>query len=162
MNETLTYDAVIGTPVAHIQLGILTQDSAVQTIDILSNNLEPNAAKSRFGRRVTTLLQAYFDNPHIELSLPLSRAGTAFQQRVWASLRSIRPGATCNYGEIATRLASSPRAVGNACRANPVPIIVPCHRVVAQQSLGGYCGESSNKPGPKLSFKAWLLKHEQC
>ena len=58
---------------------------------------------------------------------------------------------------LAKWLKSGPRAVGNACRANPIPIIIPCHRVVAQNHIGGYSGETQ---GRKLDIKKWLLQHE--
>ena len=61
------------------------------------------------------------------------------------------------YGEMAKKLDSSPRAVGNACRANPLPIIIPCHRVVSQSGIGGYGGHTE---GEVLAIKEWLLHHE--
>ncbi|MGD8812578.1 MAG: methylated-DNA--[protein]-cysteine S-methyltransferase, partial [Thioalkalispiraceae bacterium] len=83
--------------------------------------------------------------------------GTSFQQKVWKTMLNIPPGKVMSYGEIAKKLNSSPRAVGNACRANPLPLLVPCHRVVSQAGLGGYGGETSGK---RLAIKRWLLSHE--
>jgi len=88
-------------------------------------------------------------------SLPLALRGTAFQLRVWQELRQIHWGRTISYGELAARLGKpqGPRAVGQAVGANPVAIIVPCHRVVAADgTLGGY--------GGGLHRKRWLLLHE--
>ncbi len=89
--------------------------------------------------------------------LPLAPTGTPFQQRVWRALREIAPGQRLTYGELAARLGTSARAVGNACRANPLPLLVPCHRVVAANGLGGFAGE---REGTRLEIKRWLLEHE--
>lgn len=102
-------------------------------------------------------LLAYFANPQHDFALTLGLEGTAFQQRVWAALRRIPAGSVRTYGELAVALSTAPRAIGMACRANPCPIVVPCHRVVAKQGLGGFAGESA---GARLAIKAWLLRHE--
>jgi methylated-DNA-[protein]-cysteine S-methyltransferase len=102
-------------------------------------------------------LAAYFADGRAGFHLPLSVQGTAFQQRVWAALRAIPAGCTRTYGDIARELGSAPRAVGQACRANPLPIMVPCHRVVGRSGLGGFAGDTS---GRKLAVKRWLLSHE--
>ncbi len=89
---------------------------------------------------------------------PLAPAATPFQQRVRAALIAIAPGCRMTYGELARFLGSSARAVGGACRANPIPLLVPCHRVVAACGVGGYAGAVD---GPRLEFKRWLLAHER-
>ena len=83
--------------------------------------------------------------------------GTPFQRRVWQVLQKIPSGSTMTYGEVAQQIGSGARAVGNACRANPCPLIVPCHRVVGVDGLGGFSGE---RGGEKLEIKRWLLQHE--
>jgi methylated-DNA-[protein]-cysteine S-methyltransferase len=88
-------------------------------------------------------------------SLAVDAGGTPFQQRVWAALRRIPPGRTISYRDLATMagVPAATRAVGGANGANPVPLIVPCHRVIAANGrLGGY--------GGGLDRKAWLLRHE--
>jgi methylated-DNA-[protein]-cysteine S-methyltransferase len=91
--------------------------------------------------RARDSLDAYFAGSLTEFDLPCAPAGTAFQKRVWDEMGRIPYGATAAYGEIARRVGSSARAVGNACGANPLPIIVPCHRVLgAGGTLGGYSG----------------------
>lgn len=87
-------------------------------------------------------------------TLPLDPGGTDFQCRVWAEMQKIEPGRVKTYGEIAKSLNSSAQAVGNACGANPIPILIPCHRVVAQNSLGGYSGDGG------LDTKTQLLRLE--
>ena len=86
-------------------------------------------------------LQDYFDGLRAGFDLPLAPRGTAYQLRVWDALRSIRPGQTRSYLDIARLLVSGPRAVGQANGRNPIPILIPCHRVVAADgSIGGYSG----------------------
>jgi len=100
-------------------------------------------------------LRAYFHSGADDFkSLPLDPGGTDFQRRVWTEMQKIKPGQVKTYGEIAGTLGSSPRAVGNACGANPIPILIPCHRVVAQNSLGGYTGDGG------LDTKTQLLRLE--
>jgi methylated-DNA-[protein]-cysteine S-methyltransferase len=102
-------------------------------------------------------LGAYFRDPRFRFDLPMESAGTPFQRRVWEVLRAIPSGETRTYGALAAELGTSPRAVGGACRANPVPLVVPCHRVVAADGLGGFSGATA---GPRLAAKRWLLVHE--
>lgn len=86
-------------------------------------------------------LEEYFAGARREFSVPLAPRGTPFQLGVWRSLRTIPFGETISYGELAARLGSAPRAVGAANGANPLPIIVPCHRVIgADGSLTGFGG----------------------
>ncbi len=100
-------------------------------------------------------LQAYFEGHLQQFNLPLKPAGTTFQRRVWAALTAIPCGGTRSYGALAGELGSGPRAVARACAANPIPIIIPCHRVIgADGSLTGYSG------GSGIDTKAWLLRHE--
>jgi methylated-DNA-[protein]-cysteine S-methyltransferase len=102
-------------------------------------------------------LSAYFSNPHMVFTVPIRLQGTAFQQKVWDFLRTIPVGKTVTYKELAQSVHSSARAVGNACRENPLPIIIPCHRVVGQACLGGFHGQTI---GLWLEVKRWLLEHE--
>jgi methylated-DNA-[protein]-cysteine S-methyltransferase len=92
-------------------------------------------------RRARDQLQDYFDGKRLTFDLPLAPQGSDFQKRVWAALCAIPPGETRSYADIARAIGSAPRAVGGANGANPIPIIIPCHRVVAADgSLGGYSG----------------------
>jgi len=91
--------------------------------------------------RAKSQLETYFDGKSETFDLPLAPAGTAFQQRVWTLMSSISYGKTMSYGEMAKALDSAARAVGMACGANPIPVIIPCHRVLAANGMGGYSGE---------------------
>ena len=106
-------------------------------------------------RAAARQLDRYFRGKLERFELPLSARGTEFQKRVWAMMRDIPFGETATYGGIAMALASGPRAVGMACGRNPIPIIVPCHRVLASGgAIGGYSG------GRGLPTKRHLLALE--
>jgi methylated-DNA-[protein]-cysteine S-methyltransferase len=98
--------------------------------------------------------EAYFTGRLRRFDLPLSPAGSPFEQRVWAAMRQIPYGETRSYGELAMEVGSAPRAIGRACARNPIPIVVPCHRVLGRGGLGGYSG------GAGLPTKTWLLQLE--
>ncbi len=91
--------------------------------------------------RARDQLDAYFEGKLQVFDLPLDPMGTPFQKKVWQALARIPFGATRSYGELASELGTAPRALGGACGRNPIPIIIPCHRVLAgDRSLGGYSG----------------------
>lgn len=100
-------------------------------------------------------LDAYFEGNLRAFSVALKPVGTAFQRRVWAAIAAIPWGETRSYAALAAALGSGPRAVAQACAANPIPVLIPCHRVIgANGSLTGYSG------GSGIDTKAWLLRHE--
>ncbi|MEL5848257.1 MAG: methylated-DNA--[protein]-cysteine S-methyltransferase [Candidatus Igneacidithiobacillus chanchocoensis] len=116
------------------------------------------------GRRhpATQVLDAYFAGDfsryaQLLAQLSIQATGTPYQLRVWHALREIPLGSAYTYGTLAQRLGSAPRAVGQACRHNPVAILIPCHRVVGRHDWGGYGGQRS---GPELEWKQFLLQHE--
>jgi len=149
------FDAVIDSPVG--RLGIRMQGKAVSQLEFLSRRYSLIEADTEQARDVLCSLKAYFDNPGQALEVAVQLSGTPFQHRVWQELRSIPVGKIMSYGALAARLRSGARAVGNACRRNPVPIVVPCHRIVAGNGLGGFAGDSR---GRLISVKRWLLEHE--
>ncbi len=104
--------------------------------------------------RARDQLHRYFDGEITAFELPLLPAGTPYRRRVWQALCEIPYGATRSYAEIAREAGGSPRSVGQANRCNPVPIIIPCHRVLASADLGGYSG------GEGLTTKRYLLALE--
>ena len=107
-------------------------------------------------KQITQEILAYLQRPHAAFSLPAQLAGSAFQQKVWLAIYAIPLGQTRTYSELAAQLQSGPRAVANACGANRLPLLIPCHRVVAKNGLGGFMREDKNG----LSIKRWLLAHE--
>ncbi|WP_207485341.1 methylated-DNA--[protein]-cysteine S-methyltransferase [Arenibaculum pallidiluteum] len=104
--------------------------------------------------RAAAQLADYFAERRRAFDLPLRPAGTDFQRRVWDVLAGIPCGCVATYGEVARRVGSSARAVGGACGANPLPIVIPCHRVVGTGGAGGYSGQGG------LSTKEWLMRFE--
>jgi methylated-DNA-[protein]-cysteine S-methyltransferase len=138
----------------HSLLGDITvseEDGAIVSVDWGWGRDQDETALLRAARRQ---LYSYFDRQLTAFELPLAPCGTAFQQRVWQALCAIPYGRTRSYAELAASLGSAPRAVGQANAANPIPIIIPCHRVVAANGLGGYSG------GDGVSTKRALLELE--
>ncbi|MDB5888682.1 MAG: cysteine methyltransferase [Rhodocyclales bacterium] len=119
---------------------------------ILRSTIAPDTINS-----IERALAAWLDNPGFVFELPLARSGTPFQQRTWQAISRIPTGEIRTYGELSADIGGTPRAVGQACGANPFPIIVPCHRVVAKSGLGGF---ANARDGWLLETKRWLLKHE--
>ena len=111
----------------------------------------PESSPTPLLRQARAEIDAYFAGERQDFDLPLAPRGTEFQRRVWRELAAIPKGRVLTYRELAARLASSPRAIGGACGANPIPIIIPCHRVLARNGLGGYSGAGG------LATKTWLL-----
>jgi methylated-DNA-[protein]-cysteine S-methyltransferase len=99
-------------------------------------------------------LQAYFDGTRTTFDLPLAPQGTPYRRRVWAALCAIPSGQTRTYIDIARIAGGSARSVGQANGANPIPVLIPCHRVIATGGLGGYSG------GDGLVTKQYLLQLE--
>ena len=104
-------------------------------------------------------IQEYLNNPTISLTVNLQKQGTDFRNKVWAEICKIPVGQVLSYSELAGKVGSGARAVANACRDNPFPGIIPCHRVVAVSGLGGYAGETSGK---LLKIKKKLLLIESA
>lgn len=107
--------------------------------------------------KVYLQLQNYLKGQITAFDVPLMTRGSEFQQKVWSELETIPAGQTRTYGEIARKVGSSPRAIGGACRRNPVAVIVPCHRVISSSGAGGYAGDTA---GNNMQVKLWLLAHE--
>jgi methylated-DNA-[protein]-cysteine S-methyltransferase len=149
----MNYQAVIVSPIG--RLGIKVSETHLIGIDFLAAHHAMHPPTRQLAQQVTQELQVYFRTVFFNFTVPYVIVGTRFQKQVWQALVQIPIGKTVTYGELANRLGTSPRAVGNACRANPLPIIIPCHRVVGQKNLGGYYGM-----GETVQPKVWLLEHE--
>lgn len=112
---------------------------------------------SQLEKRIAAELRAYFVDAGAPLDWPLQFDGSDFQQRVWEALRAIPAGSVKTYGQLAAEIGGCAQAVGNACRQNPIPIYIPCHRVVARGGIGGFAGKTAGQP---IRLKRWLLQHE--
>jgi methylated-DNA-[protein]-cysteine S-methyltransferase len=158
MTETFTaYDAIAAAPGFSLGIRCCATEHQVSAIDFLP----PQAIKApttAIAAETIHQLNAYFQDPHFTFNLPLKTSGTPFQRQVWAQIVAIPHGKTRTYGELAKTLQNAPRAVGQACGANPLPIIVPCHRVIAQN--GGLGGFNRQGGGFLVEIKRWLLAHE--
>jgi methylated-DNA-[protein]-cysteine S-methyltransferase len=138
----------------HAPIGDLTvfeQDGAIVALDW---GWVRDQDETALLRRAQEQLDAYFDGALQRFDLPLNPAGTPYRRRVWQALCDIPYGETRCYQQIATVAGGSARSVGQANGANPIPLIIPCHRVVAAGHLGGYSG------GEGLATKRWLLALE--
>ena len=149
------YSAIFTSPVAAI--GIIIHRESLVGMDFLYKNAVSKKPQDTLSREVTRQLQAYFSDSAFCFDLPLNPQGTVFQRTVWDALRKIKAGKTQSYGELADRLSTGARAIGNACRQNPIPVIIPCHRIVSASGIGGYSGQTE---GEMLSRKRWLLAYE--
>lgn len=139
-------------------LGIRTAGGFITGVEYLPLRERAQAPANAVAERACRQLERYLADPQFRFTLPLAPAGTAFRRRVWDALSTIPVGESRTYGEIARRLASAPRAIGGACGANPIALIIPCHRVVGSQgSLGGFMGMTEGNP---IDIKRWLLTHE--
>ncbi len=153
-----TDDAMIQTPFGAVAVSVHNNQLAIELlVRPPSDSLQVTKQSSNIlVKQVCQQIMAYLQNPHQTFNIPLSQHGTAFQQRVWQAIAAIPCGQVRTYGELANAVGSGPRAVANACGANNLPLVVPCHRVVAQSGLGGFM--QSQQGG--LHIKQWLLQHE--
>jgi methylated-DNA-[protein]-cysteine S-methyltransferase len=139
----------------HTPLGDITLSEEEGALVSLDWGWAKDSAPTPLLRRAKTQIDKYFDGKSFEFDLPLNPAGTAFQKRVWRAMSKIPYGHTKTYGDLAKALSSAARAVGGACGANHIPIIIPCHRVLgAAGNLGGYSGDGG------LDTKLALLRIE--
>ena len=134
-----------------IDLTVSEQDGAIVAVDW---GWGRDQTETDLLARARAQLHAYLDGELFAFDLPLAPSGTAYQRRVWAAIADIPYGATRTYAEIARVAGGGPRSVGQANARNPIPIIVPCHRVLATGGIGGYSG------GDGLATKRRLLALE--
>lgn len=140
----------LNTPIG--PLALFEDDGAIVAVDW---GWLPENDETPLLLRAKTQIEDYFAGTRRDFDLPLAPHGTAFQRKVWAALSAIPFGRTRSYGEIARDLGTAPRALGGACGRNPIPLIIPCHRVLAGDGkLGGYSGIDG------VETKEFLLRHE--
>ena len=151
------YQALISAP--GFSIGVRCNEYAIHSIEYLEPCAETSPTNA-LAREAASQLKTYFADADFVIELPLRPSGTAFQRRVWDQISAIPNHQTRTYGELAKALKNAPRAVGQACGANPFPLVVPCHRVVA--TGGGLGGFARQRGGFLLDVKRWLLAHEGC
>jgi methylated-DNA-[protein]-cysteine S-methyltransferase len=140
-----------------MQVAVKTRDDLVSEILYLPPSVAPQPPRTPLAEQAARQLERYREDPDTRFDLPLLIEGTPFQRRLWDALCAIPRGKTLTYGELARRLGGEARAVGQACGDNRLPIIIPCHRVVAANGIGGFAHATG---GYLLEAKRWLLAHE--
>ncbi len=151
------FDARLATPFA--VLGIRTAGELLTGIEYLPRGVATLAPVNKFAAKVCRQIEKYLDDPEFGFALPFEYRGTPFQRRVWQAVHAIPSGRTLTYLEVARQLKSAPRPVGGACGANRIPLVIPCHRVVASGGIGGFMHARGGEP---IKIKQWLLKHENA
>lgn len=154
------FDVTVDFP--RMKVAVRIRDEQVVEIRYLPLSAPSVAAKTPLAERAKRQLEAYLANPDATFDLPLRIEGTPFQRKLWSALREIPRGKTMTYGELARELGAGDdhemsRAVGQACGDNRLPLVIPCHRVVAADGIGGFAHSTG---GYLLEAKRWLLAHE--
>ena len=149
------YHAKLTTPFA--VLGIRTMGERVIDIDYLPSGIAALAPLNKLAERACREIECYLDDPEHVFGLPFEYAGTPFQCKVWRQISAIPAGRTLTYNDVARALKTAPRPVGGACGANRLPIVIPCHRVLGANGIGGFM---RGRGADALSIKRWLLRHE--
>lgn len=150
------FDAILSAPFG--ALGVRVRGDRLAELVFLPPGTTTTASPSPFITQTQRELERYYSNPEHRFELPLFFHGTPFREKVWRALENIPAGSTVTYGDIAKQLGSAPRAVGQAVGDNPLPIIIPCHRVIAAD--GGLGGFNHSRIGYTQDIKRWLLSHE--
>lgn len=150
------YDAILPAPMCH--LGVCFSDDSLTQLVFLAQDTSTTPKLDSRVRQLASDLDAYWNDPAHTFRVQFALQGTPFQIRVWQALTGIPAGQPTTYGALAKQLGTAARAVGQACGSNSLPIVIPCHRVVAASGLGGFMHASSGAP---LDVKTWLLAHER-
>jgi methylated-DNA-[protein]-cysteine S-methyltransferase len=140
----------ISTPAG--QLVLYSQQGVISKAD-----WEPDDDLCPQDHEIQRQFKQYWLNSDKHINIKLLKQGSAYRHKVWTELCKIPFGETITYSALAKKIDSSARAVGNACRDNPYPVIIPCHRVVSVSGLGGYCGQTD---GDFMAIKDKLLTYE--
>lgn len=149
------YDALINAPFGAVAISVHGNQLTINLL-IESPSVENQPSTHPLVKQAYEQIMQYLRQPTAKIDLPIKVYGTAFQQRVWQAVVAIPAGQTYTYGQLAKKIGSGPRAVANACGANNVPLVIPCHRVVAQHGIGGFMQGKQNA----VLIKQWLLAHE--
>jgi methylated-DNA-[protein]-cysteine S-methyltransferase len=152
----MRFQAIISAPFG--KLGIRCSDTDLLGIEFLPGKTKAQAPLGEMAKAICAELEAYLADARHEIDLPFELDGSHHQCSVWQAMLEIPCGQTLTYGELAKKIGSSAQAVGQACGSNPIPIVIPCHRVVGKTGLGGFMKHAE---GETLDIKRWLLAHER-
>lgn len=149
------FDVVVEFP--RMKVGVATRGEHVVEIRYLPPSVSDFPAKNPLAERAARQLEHYLEDPETRFDLPVLIEGTPLQRGVWEAMCAIPRGRTRTYGELARELGADARAIGQACGDNRLPIVIPCHRVVAADGIGGFAHATG---GYLIEVKRWLLLHE--
>ena len=156
MSVNAAWNATLRAPFA--VLGVRTDARAVTDLSYLPLTTRARAPGDRVAERAVRELERYLADPEFRFAVPLAPQGTPFQRRVWDAIAAIPRGESRTYLEVARSVGSAARAVGQACGANRIALMIPCHRVVGTRgALGGFMHAAK---GDAIDIKRWLLTHE--
>jgi len=151
----MRWDAVIEFPV--MKVGVSARNDRVVEICYLPSSTAVIAPRNPLAERAVRQLERYRADADATFDLPLLVEGSPLQRAVWEAMCSIPRGQTRTYGNLAQQLGAEARAIGQACGDNRLPIVIPCHRVVAANGIGGFAHATE---GFLIEVKHWLLRHE--
>ncbi|WP_156970536.1 methylated-DNA--[protein]-cysteine S-methyltransferase [Andreprevotia chitinilytica] len=155
-SSAIRYQSVIQAPFG--RLGMAADGDVLTLIHFLPSDVVLHAPNSSILREAARQLDAYFQDPDFRFDLPYRLMGSEHQRKVWQRIAAIPSGGVIRYGDLAHDIGSNARAVGGACGSNPIPVVIPCHRVVAASGLGGF---NAGRDGVDwMPIKRWLLRHE--
>jgi methylated-DNA-[protein]-cysteine S-methyltransferase len=157
--ESHLFSAVVASPFGY--MGIRSEAECLLELVYLPPRFQEKSPSDAISANLAQQMERYFDDPDFQFQINLPSVGSAFQNRVWQAINAIPRGQVQTYGQVAKHIRSAPRAVGQACGANRFPLIIPCHRVVAAQGLGGFAHDNT-EDGFYLRVKKFLLDHEQA
>jgi methylated-DNA-[protein]-cysteine S-methyltransferase len=149
------FDVIVAFP--KMKVGVKTAEGKVVEIRYLPPATQEVSAKNPLAGKAARQLEQYRENPDTQFDFPVLIEGTGLQKGVWEAMCAIPCGKTRTYGDLARELGADARAIGQACGDNRLPIVIPCHRIVAADGLGGFAHATS---GYLLEVKRWLLNHE--
>jgi methylated-DNA-[protein]-cysteine S-methyltransferase len=149
------FDVTVDFP--KMRVGVATRNGRVTEIRYLPLSSRAISPRDSLAERAALQLEAYRRDPDSRFDLPLMIEGSLLQKAVWQAMCAIPRGKTRTYGDIAKEVGADARAVGQACGDNRLPIVIPCHRVVAADGIGGFAHATGGFP---LEAKRWLLLHE--
>ena len=160
------FDAVVAFPA--MRVAVCTDGDHLAEVRYLPPDAAERAPRNALAARAVRQLERYREDPDAMFDLPIAPQGTPFQMQVWGALMRIRRGTVKTYGELARDLGGGARprddgtlarSVGQACGDNCLPIVIPCHRAVAADGLGGF---AHSRSGFLIEAKSWLLAHEKA
>ena len=134
-----------------------TRDGVVTQLKYLPLSTPSVPAKNALAERAALQLEAYKRDANSRIDLPVVVEGTVLQKAVWQAMCAIPRGKTRTYGDLARELEADARDIGQCCGDNRLPLVIPCHRIVAADGIGGFAHATS---GYLLETKRWLLMHE--